>query len=100
MQSEASPNLCEFARNLRAIIQKDKPIKIAIVFVLGRSYGLSAKTQAGMAARSEGHLNRMRLLVKKESMRDAIATVDGVSTLSPSRPPAADPNYPYVSNFV
>jgi hypothetical protein len=67
-----------FAVNLRQVVENDTPIRQGLMFALGRRYGLTVKTLAGMAKCSESHLRRMLRLLELPN-EDVIAISAGAS---------------------
>jgi hypothetical protein len=76
MNLSPPPDLFLFAQSLRQSVKNDNPINRAQAFALGRGYGLSVKTLAGMADCSESHVRQMLLLLKLPTQH-AIAVVQG-----------------------
>ena len=78
MNFQISPDLFEFAANLRRVVENDTPVKQGLMFALGRRYGLTVKTLAGMGKRSESHVRRMLRLLELPN-EDVIAISAGAS---------------------
>jgi len=71
-----SPDLFQFAIDLRETVESQNPMTQGKAFALGRNYGLRVSTMAGMANCSESHVRRMLLLLKL-SGDDATAVKSG-----------------------
>jgi hypothetical protein len=64
MNFQVPPDLYVFAVNLRQVVENDTPIRQGLMFALGRRYGLTVKTLAGMAKCSQSHVRRMLRLLE------------------------------------